>query len=93
MEPTYNDIVAEDNKTCWGAPTQWEGTLKDGRSFYFRYRWGRAYLGVASAVDNAIWAEENGGVSAMDSLGDSLDGHLTDDEYREAFVNLYSQLA
>lgn len=33
--------------TCRGCPNQIEGTLDDGREFYFRGRWGYWYLTVA----------------------------------------------
>lgn len=93
MNTTYDDIVADDKQTCQACPTQWEGTLKDGRKFYFRYRWGNAYLGVSSPEHSPIWAKETpGGVEAVVVRGDGLDGYLTDDEYREVFVKLYGEL-
>lgn len=89
----YRALVQDDKKTCSACPTQWEGTLKDGRSFYFRYRWGKAYLGVADTIDNAVWVGDKGGVKAFSYLGHALDGVLDDDEYRRMFVELHGQLA
>lgn len=87
---TYNDIVEIDEKTCSACPTQWEGKLNDGRSFYFRYRWGGARLSVAETVDDAVGGR---GVNAHAAIGSGLDGVLNDDEYREVFVRLYNELA
>lgn len=87
----YDDIVASDEKTCVACPTQWEGTLNDGRKFYFRYRWGRAYLGVASEFWDAVRGD-NDAVTAHKGIGDGYDGHLDDFEYRKVFVDLYKEL-
>jgi len=38
--------VVEARMTSWACPTQWEGTLDDGRSFYLRERHGRARLDI-----------------------------------------------
>ncbi len=84
----YNDIVKTDEQTCWACPTQWEGTLKDGRSFYFRYRWGTASLGVAPIGEDPVLHPNTTG----EQLGDGLDGVLSTDDYRASFVRLFSAL-
>lgn len=41
-------------KTCAACPSQWEGTMEDGRSFYARYRWGRLTWGFGPSVNAAV---------------------------------------
>lgn len=91
----YNQIVENDTQTCFACPTQYEGTLRDGRYFYFRYRYGWANLGVASeSVDAAVEAAFRGsnGWSAGKGIGDTLDGVLGWEEYRKVFVELFDEL-
>lgn len=33
-------VVTSLKKTCTACPSQWDGTLDDGRVLYARYRWG-----------------------------------------------------
>lgn len=53
-------------KTCEACPSQWEGTLEDGRMIYIRYRWG--YLSVRISEDKT---EDIGDAVA---LGDEIFG-------------------
>ena len=46
--------VAECRQTCEVAPEQYEGRLTDGRHFYFRFRFGRAQLGLGATVEAAV---------------------------------------
>ena len=94
MDPLtrYDYLVDTDEKTSEGCPTQWEGLLNDGRVFYFRYRHGRAYLGVAHDKDAAVFAGESGGVESVTHIERMADGYMDDDEYREVFVKLYDAL-
>jgi hypothetical protein len=32
--------ITKIEQTIYGCPSQWEGTLNDGRTFFARYRWG-----------------------------------------------------
>lgn len=43
-------------QTCGACPEQYEGTLQDGRAFYFRYRSGRAELGIGVDLIEAVMA-------------------------------------
>jgi hypothetical protein len=56
MDELHHPAIAVANQTCHGCPEQWEGQLKDGRHFYFRYRHGSAGLGIgldpAAAVED-----------------------------------------
>jgi len=67
-------------QTCSACPSQWEGTLADGRMIYIRYRWG--YLSVCVSpnptcdVYDAVRGEEVFG----DGMGGNLDGCLGEEE-------------
>lgn len=89
---TYGDLVAEDRMTCAACPMQWEGKLKDGRDFYFRYRWGTAYLGVSGTGSPVLAEHTEDGVSASCAVGGPWDGVLDFNEYHETFVRLYQEL-
>lgn len=78
--------IAWERQTCIACPTQWEGELRDGRMFYFRYRHGYASLGVGGTVDQAVDDPETVGMG----LGQSLDGFLDDVEYRRVRDQLLS---
>lgn len=54
-------ILANATLTCPRNPEQWEGTLPDGRRFYFRYRDGWASLGVGHTRDQAVDDSDNTG--------------------------------
>lgn len=83
-EHLFGRLVVTYRCTCAACPTQYEGTLRDGRRFYFRYRGGRAALGVGATVDEAAGDPREVGVDH----GDSLDGNLDEDEFRVLFVRL-----
>jgi hypothetical protein len=76
--PTVTSLT----KTCPGCPSQWEGTLDDGRVMYARYRWGGLSVGLGKGLDEAVensWSED----SLFDEhLGDGLDGFMSSDELR-----------
>lgn len=63
-------LVAEQQMTTIGCPEQHEGQLVDGQHFYFRYRSGRASLGLGETVEAAV--EDLGEVAVP--FGDSLQG-------------------
>lgn len=91
----YDEIVESATMTCSACPTQYEGKLKDGRFFYFRYRFGCAQFGVDGAsIDAAVEAAFGGrtGWSASAELGNGLDGVLDYGEYQAALVRLYGEL-
>lgn len=60
--------------TCSACPTQWEGTLDDGRCVYVRYRWGCLTWGFGdtpyAAIDDSISGER------CKQLGGEFDGEL-----------------
>lgn len=67
-------------------PAQYEGRLIDGRWFYFRYRWGWAYVGVGATLDEAIDCD-----SHERTYGLAYDGEWPDEATRNAaFTELLS---
>jgi hypothetical protein len=46
--------VATLRQTTWACPTQWEGTLEDGRILYARCRRGELSVGVGEDIDSAV---------------------------------------
>ena len=89
LRDQYDDLVEYDEMTCFACPTQYEGKLKDGRYFYFRYRHGYASLRLGTCAVAAV-----SGVSGETGMriGDGLDGLLNNNEYRETFMRLYRKL-
>jgi hypothetical protein len=81
----YNEVVDEAEQTGYGCPTQWEGKLKDGRSFYFRYRGGTATLGIGANIDEAIGDAKESWLA----YGDALDGILEESAFKDVFGLLY----
>lgn len=41
-------------RTCLACPSQWEGTLYDGRAIYVRYRHGELSVGIGADIDEAV---------------------------------------
>jgi hypothetical protein len=62
-------------KTCIACPSQWEGTLDDGRALYVRYRWGGLSVGAGEDIDDAIsrWRDD---ALFEEDVGDGLDGFM-----------------
>lgn len=69
--------VATVERTCGACPEQYEGTLTDGRPFYFRYRHGWAGLGIGHG-DERFRANDAGM-----AVGDGLAGSFESEEERD----------
>lgn len=65
------------NVTCPAVPLQAEGRLDDGRYYYFRYRFGRAGIGVGDSPEAAV---EDWYRTHKITYGEPLQGSLDDDE-------------
>lgn len=87
---SFDDYVADYRETCMACPTQYEGTLKDGRRFYFRYRFAKASLGIGDTDDGAVHDSFHWVLPYGD---DPLDGCVTEDEFKELFVQLMQERA
>jgi hypothetical protein len=65
-------------------PSQWEGTLEDGRALYIRYRFGRLTVGAGDGVDGAVRNSVTRSALHVEEIGDSLEGYMTTDEMKDA---------
>lgn len=54
--------------TCGACPEQWEGTLVDGRGFYFRLRSGWASLSVWDDPEDSSYSTSHGMSVKSDGL-------------------------
>lgn len=61
--------------TCHGAPMQVQGSLSDGRRYYFRARHRAIELGVGATDEDAVGATVYGGNSIRLSLDGFEDDH------------------
>lgn len=84
---SYNLLVAGDEVTCGGYPTQVEGALVTGESFYFRYRFGVASLAVGSSPETV-----SGRQNIAVECGGELDGVLAREEFEPLIMLLYREL-
>jgi len=65
-------VVKSVVQTCFACPSQWEGSLEDGRMFYVRFRWG--YLSVRVSAEPTK--------NSMDAVGGSeIFGGSVEDEW------------
>jgi hypothetical protein len=76
-------------KTCIACPSQWEGTLDDGRTIYVRYRHGRLSVGAGGGVEEAVRNGRSNHALYVDHVGDGLDGFM---DFEELKVHLYGLL-
>lgn len=90
MAPMMDPVDLGDTRvdTAWWTssrcPDQYEGRLHDGRWFYFRYRWGLAYVGIGATLGDAIGDEHD-----QQAYGGYLDGEWPDTATRNrAFTRL-----
>lgn len=73
-------LIATAARTCHALPEQWEGQLTDDQHFYYRYRWGRATLGIGPNPDAAV--EDPNEVSIQH--GEDYDGEFVNATDRQA---------
>lgn len=88
-QPGGAPVVVALTQTCPACPSQWEGTLEDGRSLYARYRGGGLSVGVGDSSEEAVrnsWSEE---ALYFDQVGDGLDGFM---DFEELRAHLYGLL-
>lgn len=80
----FPDVIEKRRLTSIAAPMQYEGQLRDGRRYYFRYRWGIASLGIGASTVEAIADPDTVSVK----IGDELDGYLDADQFEEVAAHL-----
>ncbi len=64
-------------RTCLACPSQWEGTLEDGRAVYARYRHGELSIGVGDEIDEAVRNASSDIALYAGEVGDGLDGFMS----------------
>lgn len=69
-------------RTCIACPSQWEGTLEDGRAIYARYRHGELSVGIGTDVSEAVRSGMSDQALFTDDIGDGLDGFMDIQELR-----------
>lgn len=75
--------IAEVKQTCCACPSQWEGRLTDGRTFYVRYRYGYLSVCVSPTSTTDMYAAVSGEEVYGEQLGDGLDGCIDFDTVLE----------
>lgn len=85
MNARFAGMVADHRRTCSACPTQYEGTLVDGRTFYFRFRFARATLGVGATIDQAVCDPAETCIGYGDH---PMDGSIDEAEFQRLFVEL-----
>lgn len=63
-------------QTSLACPSQWEGTLEDGRAIYIRYRHGELSVGLGTDITAAVRNSSSDHPLFEDRLGDGLDGFM-----------------
>lgn len=95
MVAVRDSRISSERMTCTACPEQWEGELRGGLNFYFRYRHGHVTLGIGGTVSEAITAasQEDGWTGAGRSHGDGLQGVFDSEEDRdEVFTSMLDGL-
>jgi hypothetical protein len=88
-QPEGRPKVVGLKRTCTACPSQWEGTLEDGRVIYARYRHGALSVGIGDDVDQAVhngWTDD---AIYADYVGDGFDGYM---DFEELRTHLYGLL-
>lgn len=88
-QPEGRPKVTALKKTCLACPSQWEGTLDDGRVIYARYRHGALSVGIGDSIGEAIrngWTDD---ALYADYVGNGFDGFM---DFEELKVHLHGLL-
>ena len=67
-------------KTCWMCPSQWEGTLEDGKMVYIRYRWGHLTITTSKEPSNDIQDAVDGEMLLELQVGDDFCGNMENED-------------
>lgn len=70
-------------QSCVAVPSQWEGTLEDGRMFYIRFRNGRLRVSVSPAPTTDVRKAVSGGALLEQLVDGPDDGFMEEDEMLE----------
>jgi len=69
-------------RTCLACPSQWEGTLDDGRAIYVRYRHGELSVGIGEDIDDAVRNGMSDQALYAADIGDGVDGFMDVEELK-----------
>jgi hypothetical protein len=69
-------------QTSVACPSQWEGTLEDGRAVYVRYRYDWLSVGVGDDVDQAVHSGSTDRALYAGCVGAGLDGFMDLEELK-----------
>jgi hypothetical protein len=69
-------------RTCLACPSQWDGSLADGRAVYARYRHGELTVGVSSDIDGAVRNARSDVALYAEEVSDGLDGFMSFEELK-----------
>lgn len=69
-------------KTCLACPSQWDGTLEDGRAVYARFRHGHLSVGIAETVKEAVNNARSDQALCEREIGDRFDGFMDFEELK-----------
>lgn len=84
-----NSAVSWSLQTSVACPEQYEGRLQDGRYFYFRFRHGKASLGLS---DVSVSGAADDPYTVRKMVGDSLQGVFQTSQQRdEVFSKLLGE--
>jgi hypothetical protein len=81
-QPEGRPKVATLRKTCIACPSQWDGSLEDGRVIYARYRHGALSVGIGDDIDEAVRNGRTDEALYADYVGDGFDGFMDFEELR-----------
>lgn len=70
-------------QTSTACPSQWEGTLEDGRMVYVRYRWGYLSVRVSPTPTTEVLDAVDGEEVFGKEIGGGLDGWLSYSQLKE----------
>ncbi len=87
-QPGGAPVVVALEQTCTACPSQWEGTLEDGRSLYARYRGGLLRVGIGENVEAAHTNSFPKTALYCEHIGDGLDGFMGFEELRAHLYGL-----
>jgi len=65
-------------RTCTACPSQWEGTLEDGRMIYIRYRHGVLQISVSKEPTNDVMDAVGGEMVFVKDIAIENDGYMSD---------------
>ena len=77
-------------QTCYACPSQWEGSLEDGRTIYIRYRHGRLSVSISHEPTDSFSDAVTGENIYSKTIGDDLDGFIEWEKVSELTGLIYS---